>query len=267
VLHLILLAVIQGLTEFLPISSSAHLILLPGLTGQPDQGTLIDVAVHVGSLFAVTLYFRRDVGHMVLGAGHIVTGKKTEHSRLLWTLIIATIPTILAGAALYLTGMAGILRNLEVIGWAVLIFGLVLYEADRIGMRFKNVSDLTFKGALFIGFMQMLSLVPGTSRAGITITAARFMGYERSEAARYSMLLSIPTIGIIGVLATIELIATGGPYLQLSALFVMVLAFFAAYASIWFFMKLVNRIGLLPFTIYRVLLGGGLLIWVYFIAA
>jgi len=264
--HLILLAIVQGLTEFLPISSSAHLILLPGITGQEDQGLLIDVAVHVGSLFAVMVYFRRDVGHMFLGAGHILKRKKTEYSRLFGTLVVATIPTIFVGAILYLTGTTEILRNMEIIGWAVLIFGLILYEADRIGMRFKNITDMTVRGAIFIGLMQVLSLVPGTSRAGITITAGRFLGYERSEAARFSMLLSIPTIGIIGLLATVELIAAGGPYLQLSAFIVMVFSFIAAYASIWFFMRLVNRIGLLPFTIYRVVLGVGLLGYVYFIA-
>ncbi len=264
--QLILLAIIQGLTEFLPISSSAHLILLPVVTGLEDQGTLIDVAVHVGSLFAVMLYFRRDVGRLFIGFGQTIAQRKSEETRLFWTLVIATIPTVLAGAALYLTGTAASLRSMEVIGWTTLIFGLLLYESDRIGMRFKTLGDLTRRGAIFIGLMQVLSLIPGTSRTGITITAGRFMGYERVEAARFSMLLSIPTIGIIGILTGVELVRSGETILQQSALIAMVLSFLTAYGSIWFFMTLVNRMGLLPFTIYRVVLGLGLLSYVYFIA-
>ncbi len=264
--QLILLAIIQGLTEFLPISSSAHLILLPALTAMEDQGPLVDVAVHVGSLFAVLLYFHRDVVGLFRGLGHTAQRRQTDDSRLLWTLVIASLPTIAVGGLLYLSGITESLRSAEVIGWATLIFGILLYESDRIGMRFKNMGDLTMRGALFVGAMQVLSLVPGTSRTGITITAARFMGYERSEAARFSMLLSLPTIGIFGVLAAIELVRSGETVLQSSAMIAALLSFVAAYATIWFFMSFVNRIGLLPFTIYRVVLGAGLLIWVYFIA-
>lgn len=264
--QLILLAIIQGLTEFLPISSSAHLILLPELTGMEDQGPLIDVAVHVGSLFAVVLYFHRDVGSLFAGVGHTVRRRRTEESRLLWALILASLPTLAVGGILYFTGAVESLRSAEVIGWATLIFGLILYESDRIGMRFKNLSDLTIYGALIIGLFQVLSLIPGTSRAGITVTAGRFLGYERSEAARFSMLLSLPTIGVFGVLAALELWRTGEAILQTSALMAAALSFVSAYGAIWFFMTLVNRIGLLPFTLYRVVLGAGLLGYIYFIA-
>lgn len=263
--QLILLAIIQGLTEFLPISSSAHLILLPELTSMEDQGPLIDVAVHVGSLFAVLFYFHRDVLSLCVGLGHTAQGRSSEESRLFWTLIIATIPTVGAAVLLYYFDAIDNLRSIEVIGWATLVFGIVLFESDRIGMRFKNMTDLTLKGALFIGFMQALSLIPGTSRTGITVTAARFMGYERSEAARFSMLLSLPTIGAFGVLATLELIRSGESVMQSTALMAALLSFVCAYAAIWFFMRLVNRIGLLPFTIYRVVLGVGLLGYVYFV--
>ncbi len=263
--QLILLAIIQGLTEFLPISSSAHLILLPELTGMEDQGPLIDVAVHVGSLFAVMLYFHRDVGALASGAVHTVQRRSTAESRLLWALIIATIPTVAVGGVLYLTGAVDSLRSAEVIGWATLVFGILLFESDRIGMRFKNLSELSMMGAVVVGLFQVLSLIPGTSRTGITITAVRFLGYERSEAARFSMLLSLPTIGILGVLATLELLRTGEAVMQASALTAALLSFVTAYAAIWFFMSLVNRIGLLPFTIYRVILGAGLLVYVYFV--
>ncbi len=262
--QLILLALIQGLTEFLPVSSSAHLILLSSLTSFEDQGTLIDVAVHVGSLFAVIAYFRRDVLRLFAGLGHILARRQTADSKLLWALIIGTIPTVIVGALVYVSGAVDGLRSPLVIGWATLIFGVLLYESDRIGMRYKTAGKLTLRGALFIGLAQVLSLVPGTSRSGITITAGRFLGYERTEAARFSMLLSIPTIGMIGVLLGIELLRSGEPVLQTSALIVMALSFVTAYAAIWFFMSLVNRIGLLPFAIYRVVMGSGLLIWVYF---
>jgi undecaprenyl-diphosphatase len=263
--QLILLAIIQGLTEFIPVSSSGHLILLPGLTGLEDQGPLIDVALHVGSLAAVVLYFHRDVAGLFAGMGHTLQRRKTAESRLFWMLVLATIPTVAAGGVLYLTGMVDSLRSAEVIGWATLIFGILLYEADRIGMRYKNVNDLTFGGSIVVGLFQVISLIPGTSRAGITITAGRFLGLERSEAARFSMLLSIPTIGILGLLAAIELWRTGEVVLQTSAITAVLMSFVSAYAAIWFFMTLVNRIGLLPFTIYRVMMGGGILVWVYFL--
>lgn len=264
--QLILLAIIQGLTEFLPISSSAHLILLPEFMGLEDQGPLIDVAVHVGSLLAVVLYFHRDVAGLFAGAVHTVQRRRTAESRLLWALVIATIPTIAVGGVLYLTGAVESLRSAEVIGWATLIFGVLLYESDRIGMRFKSVSDITLFGAVVVGLFQVVSLIPGTSRSGITITAGRFLGLERSEAARFSMLLSLPTIGIFGVLAGIELMRSGEVVLQTNALIAAGLSFVSAYAAIWFFMALVNRIGLLPFTLYRVVMGLGLLGYVYFIA-
>lgn len=263
--QLILLAIIQGLTEFIPVSSSAHLILLPELLGLEDQGPLIDVALHVGSLAAVVLYFHRDVGGLFAGAAHTLQRRKTAESRLLWMLILATIPTIIVGGALYLTGVVDSLRSAEVIGWATIVFGILLFESDRIGMRYKNLSDLRFGGAIVVGLFQVLSLIPGTSRAGITITAGRFLGLERSEAARFSMLVSIPTIGILGVLAAIELLRTGETVLQTSALTAAIMSFVSAYAAIWFFMSLVNRIGLLPFTIYRVVTGAGILFYVYFV--
>jgi len=264
--QLILLAIIQGLTEFLPISSSAHLILLPELTDMQDQGPLIDVALHVGSLMAVVFYFHKDVAGLFAGAAHTLQRRRTQESRLLWALVLATIPTIAVGGVLYLTGVVESLRSAEVIGWATLIFGIVLYESDRIGMRFKNLSDMTIWGAIVVGLFQVLSLIPGTSRSGITITAGRFLGLERSEAARFSMLLSLPTIGAFGILAAIELFRSGETVLQASALTAAAMSFVSAYAAIWFFMSLVNRIGLLPFTIYRLVMGAGILTYVYFIA-
>lgn len=260
---LVLLAVIQGLTEFLPVSSSAHLILPSQLLGTADQGPLIDVAVHVGSLFAVMLYFRTEVMRLFRGVPDLVRIRMTDDARLLAFLIAATIPTILIGGLIYVSGLVELLRSAEVIAWATILFGLLLFEADRIGMRFKTMDDLTFRGALVIGLAQVLALIPGTSRAGITMTAGRFLGYERAEAARFSMLLSIPTIAAFGLLAGIELVRSGENALQADAVTAMVLSFAAAYASIWVFMSWVNRIGFAPFVIYRLLLGAALLWLVY----
>jgi undecaprenyl-diphosphatase len=260
---LVLLAVIQGLTEFLPVSSSAHLILPSQLLDVQDQGPLIDVAVHVGSLFAVMLYFRADVMRLFRGVPDLLSGRMSADAKLLAWLVAATIPTILIGGVLYKTGAIALLRSAEVIAWATILFGLLLFEADRIGGRFKVMDDLSFRGALVIGLAQMLALIPGTSRAGITMTAGRFLGYERAEAARFSMLLSIPTIAGFGLLAGIELAGAGETALQADAVTAMVLSFAAAYASIWLFMSWVNRIGFAPFVIYRLLLGAVLLWFVY----
>ncbi len=260
---LILLAIIQGLTEFLPISSSAHLILPSQLGLTPDQGTTIDVAVHVGSLFAVMVYFHKDVRLLIAGMWDAVRLKWTWGSKLFAFLSAATVPILIFGAIITVTGAEDMLRSAELIGWTSIIFGLLLYEADRIALRYKSVEDITWRGALTIGASQILSLLPGTSRSGITMTAGRFLGFERSEAARFSMLLAIPTILAIGGVKGIEVIQSGDSMLQSDVLWSAGLSFVAAYAAIWVFMSLVDRIGLLPFVIYRVVLGLGLLAFVY----
>lgn len=260
---LVLLAVIQGLTEFLPVSSSAHLILPSQLLGVPDQGPLIDVAVHVGSLFAVMLYFRADVLRLFRGVPDLLRLRMTGDARLLAWLIAATVPTVLAGLVLYKTGAVGALRSTEVIAWATIIFGLLLYEADRVGMRFKTMDQLSFRGVIFIGLAQVLALIPGTSRSGITMTAGRFLGYERTDAARFSMLLSIPTIAASGILVGIDLAQSGEASLQADAVTALLLSFATAFASIWVFMSWVNRIGFAPFVIYRLALGA-VLLWIVY---
>jgi undecaprenyl-diphosphatase len=263
--QLIILALIQGLTEFLPISSSAHLILLPELTEWPDQGPLIDVAVHVGSLFAVLAYFRKEAQALVRGAFDVLRQKLTPEARLALHLAIATVPVLVFGAILVALDVVDSLRSAEVIGWATILFGILLLEADRVGLKMKRMDDMTLRGALWIGLAQMLALIPGTSRAGITMTAGRFLGYTRTEAARFSMLLSIPTILAFGLVAAIDLAESGEAIAQQSAIIAMALSFVAAFASIWVFMALVERIGLLPFVLYRFVLGAGLLGYVYFI--
>ena len=264
--QLILLALVQGITEFLPISSSAHLILVPELTDWPDQGPLIDVAVHVGSLFAVMLYFRADVGKLILGGLDLLTLQFTARALPALYIILATIPVIIFGGVLYALDVVDHLRSIVVIGWSTIIFGLLLYEADRVSLGTKKVEDMTLSGAMWIGLAQALALIPGTSRSGITMTMGRFLGYSRTEAARFAMLLSIPTIAAFGLLAAIELAGSGEAVLQTQAAFAMALSFLSAYASIWIFMGLVERIGLAPFVIYRMALGGALLGYHYFVA-
>jgi len=261
-IEIVVLALVQGITEFLPISSSAHLILVPRLTDWPDQGLLVDVAVHVGTLGAVLLYFWRDVLRLVVGAGHLATLRRTPDSRLTLYLVLATVPVVVVGF-LAQDVVAGRFRSMALIGWTTLGFGLVLLLADRLGMRIRRLEHLTLGSALTIGLAQVLALVPGVSRSGITMTAARALGFERTAAARFSMLLSMPTIAGAGVLAGLELAERGDLALQRDAVLAAALAFVAALAAIAALMRWVERHSFTPFVAYRVALGAALLGWVY----
>src|SRR6056300_1468845 len=194
--HIIIVSLIQGITEFLPISSSAHLILLPNLTGLADQGPLIDAAVHIGTLIAVVVFFKAESllalrGLRDLGRGQLTTGE----SHLALALIIATIPAVILGLILKLTGASDAMRdNVGLIGITMLGFGIVLWFADTKHPEIRHSNSWTMKEAIILGLWQALALIPGTSRSGITITGARLLGYGRSEAARISMLMSIPVI-------------------------------------------------------------------------
>lgn len=262
--QLILVAVIQGLTEFIPVSSSGHLILLPGLTGLDDQGQLIDVAVHVGTLGAVVLYFWSDVRLGLVGLGRLIQGKvDTPGAELALRLIISTLPLAVVGAVLFFSGLSQSLRSITVIGWAMLIFGIVLYWADRTGSNEKNAKDWTLKEAILIGFWQTLSLIPGTSRSGITITGARRLGYGRSDAARIAMLMSIPAIIASGVL-----VGTGATFAADSAALrdcalAAAFAFVSALLALSLMMRLLRSVNYTPYVIYRIALGLVLLAWAY----
>ncbi len=263
-LQLAVLALVQGISEFLPISSSAHLILVPVFTGWPDQGLMIDIAVHVGTLGAVMVYFCRDVWRMIKGLGRLGNGAGDRDPGVQLTLhvVVATIPVVVAGAALAAVGLS-ILRSPVLIGWTMLGFGLLLYAADRVNMTIRKIEHMTLAHALFIGVAQALALIPGTSRAGITMTAARDLGYERTEAARFSMLLSIPAIAGAGVLTGVELFQTGDARLTFDAMIAAALAFGFAIAAIAVLMAWLRRSTFTPFAVYRLILGGGLLIWIY----
>ncbi|WP_422049338.1 undecaprenyl-diphosphate phosphatase, partial [Shimia sp.] len=188
--HIFLVAIIQGLTEFLPVSSSGHLILLSKLTPLPDQGLAIDVAAHLGTLGAVVIYFWADVRGAVAGLPRLATGKRdTPGARLAFLLIIATLPVIATGLLLKLSGVDEAMRSVAVIGWTMILFGLVLWWADRFGAQIKTEADWNLKDAWKIGLWQAIALIPGTSRSGITITGARQMGYARKDAAKLAMLM------------------------------------------------------------------------------
>jgi undecaprenyl-diphosphatase len=260
--HIVVLAVVQGLTEFLPISSSGHLVLVPIVTGWDDQGLAIDVAVHVGSLAAVVLYFRRDIAAIASGLLRLALGQRTPAAALAGHILLATLPIIGIGA--WVHAFAGdALRTVPVIGWTTLGFGLVLWLADRFGMTMRRLEHLTIAHAAFVGLAQVLALIPGTSRSGITMTAARLLGYERSEAARFSMLLSIPTIVAAGMLTSQDLYRAPSLALGIDALIAGVLAFVAALAAIAGMMRWLRHATFAPFVLYRVVLGIGLLAWFY----
>lgn len=261
--QLILLSLIQGITEFLPISSSGHLVFIPGLLGWKDQGILIDISFHVGTLFAVLIYFWRDVAKLFVGAGDIVRGRTSNESRMLFYLILATLPIVLVGFVFQQAGLVEHLRSVEVIGWTTLLFGILLYASDQSEVSVDRMERMTLRDAAIVGGAQVLSLIPGTSRSGITMTAARYLGFKRSEAARFSMLLSIPTILAAGLLTGLELYEGGDAQLTSDAFAAAILSFASALVAIWGLMNLVNRVGFLPFVIYRVVLGLGLLLWVY----
>jgi undecaprenyl-diphosphatase len=263
-LNLALIALIQGVTEFLPISSSGHLALFPALTGEQDQGLVIDVAVHVGTLVAVVAYFRRDVGRAALGGLHLVSGRvRTLEAGLALRLAVATLPVVLAGLALAAAGMTDIFRNVEVIAWATLIFGVVLWIADRRGGLARRAEGWTWRDAVLMGLAQAVALIPGTSRSGITLTAARALGYRRTDAARLAMLMSVPTILAAGLLTAKDLIDSGNVALGLDALIAAGLACVSALLALTVLMRMLKDWSLTPFVLYRLALGGALLVWLY----
>ena len=264
----IVLAAVQGITEFLPVSSSGHLILVPKLTGWPDQGLAIDVAVHVGTLAAVMLYFWRDIGGIagaVLRAGGQMANQRPldQEISLLIKLIIATLPVVVAGYWVNEPINEDLLRSVKIIGWTTLGFGLFLWLADKSNMTIRRLEHITYGGALVIGLFQILALLPGTSRAGITMTAARFLGVECQDAARFSLLLSIPVIIAAGSLKGWELFRSGNQALIDDALTVGGLAFLFALVAIAFLMFWLKRASFTPFVVYRVILGAALLYYAY----
>jgi undecaprenyl-diphosphatase len=263
IIQIVVLAVIQGVTEFLPISSSGHLLLVPALTGWADQGLLTDVMVHMGSFLAVVVYFWRDCTKLLAGTIDLLRGRVTAWGRLAMLIALATIPAILFGIFLEFVGFMDWVRHKpEVVAWNAIIFGILMYICDRFGLSTRRMADMSIAPALIIGVAQALAIIPGTSRSGITMTAARALGFERPEAARFAFLLGIPAIAGAGLLKLGDAVATGAP-VTFAMILTMVLTFFVALATITVLMRLVRHMSFLPFAVYRVLLGAGLLGLIY----
>ena len=255
----LLIAIVQGITEFLPISSSGHLILIPYLTDFPDQGPLIDVAVHIGSLLAIILYFRKDVMGLAQGGFAAVgIGDNPHQRRLFWYVLAGTIPAVALGLFLKLGGYLESFRTTDLVAINLIVYGILLGLADRFGRQEKTYDDLTLRDAVLVGLAQALALIPGTSRSGSTMTAARALGYHRVEAARFSFLLAIPAVAGAGLLAALDL-ADATAQMQQDAIVTGLLTFFAALATMMFLMNFLKRASMLVFVVYRVALGAALL--------
>ncbi len=254
------LAVLQGLTEFLPVSSAAHLILLPVLTGWEDQQLAFDIAVHVGTLAAVVFYFRRDLQQMTREWGHSITkGRTTPTARLAWGLLLATVPVGIGGLLLK-SVVEHHLRSPLFLAIGLIVFGLVLSWTDWRRRGERDEYDLTWAGMLFIGCAQVLALFPGTSRSGITIAAALMLGLSREGASRFSFLLSIPVIFLAGALQTWQLTRTPVAVDWTPLIIGAAIAAVTAYLCIHYFLVLIRRIGMQPFVVYRILLGVALIV-------
>ncbi len=270
-LHVFILALVQGITEFLPISSSGHLVLaweafdlaawdVPEET--QAQRIIIDVAAHLGTLFAVLIYFRRDVGDMVIGLLRAVGGQRSAGGRLALHVVLATLPLVLVGL-LAKDLVTEHLRDKTVVAVATIVFGVLLYAGDQIGMTVRRLEHLTLGSVVLIGCAQVLALVPGTSRSGITMTAARFCGLERTDAARFSLLLAVPAILGAATLSGYDLYRIGDLQVGLDAVVAAVIAFVVALAAVDLMMRWLRHASFTPFVIYRLWLGGVLLYLIY----
>jgi undecaprenyl-diphosphatase len=261
-LQIFILAAVQGLTEFLPISSSAHLILAPLVTGQKDQGLAFDVAVHVGTLAAVIIYFRQEIWHISSDffRSWIDPQARSRESRLGWMIIIATLPVAVFGF-LMKPYIETVFREPIVIAATTIGFGILLLLADQLGKRQKDEYSLRWSHAVVIGLFQAIAIIPGTSRSGATMTAGLMLGLTREAAARFSFLISIPTIIASGSLLGVDLAQSTTPVDWISIALGTFLAFITAYLCIHFFLSFIEKIGMLPFVIYRFLLGGLILVF------
>ncbi|MBA1146153.1 undecaprenyl-diphosphate phosphatase [Ectothiorhodospiraceae bacterium WFHF3C12] len=258
--QIVVLALIQGITEFLPISSSAHLILVPVLTQWPDQGLAFDLAVHAGTLTAVVGYFHRDVGVLTAdGLRSLAQRRHVGQSRLAWAVVIGTIPVGLAGL-FFDDFIETSLRSAEVIAATTLGFGVLLGIADRRADRStRTLETLTWRDAVLVGLAQALALIPGTSRSGITMTAGLFANFSRRAAARFSFLLAIPVTALAAGLKLVEAFTEDSPVAWDGFLVGYLLSAVVALAVIHFFLALLERFGFMPYVIYRLGLGAGLL--------
>ena len=258
-LHAIVLGVVQGLTEFLPISSSGHLVFIPEFLGWPDQGLAFDVMVHIGTLVAVVIYFRKKIW-MIIKAVFSRGGNETmrQNRSLGWLIALSIVP---AGIVGFFFGdqIEGAFRSAAVIGWGLIGWGILLYGADLFARRAKKrkeLQDLRWPHALIIGTAQAIALIPGTSRSGITMTAGLFSTFTKKAAAEFSFLMSIPIIALAGALKVLELVQNGAAGVNVDALVIGAIASaVSGFFAIWGLLKIIERWSFLPFALYRVVVG------------
>ena len=263
-LHIFILSAIQGITEFLPISSSGHLQILPVLTNLEKQPLIIDISVHLGTLGGVIIYFYKDIIKLLNSFPSLIKGRKSSEANTLIMIIIATVPITILGGVIWITDTVYIFRNIEIIAWATLGFGLLLYISDRFFLTVRNIESINFFQALIFGLAQVIAIIPGTSRSGIVITFARFFGYNRVDAAKFAMLLSIPAIILPGIVSVFELIESRNIQLQYDFLISFFISFIFSLIAIFILMKWIKNSSFSPFAFYRIIIGAMLLIWIYY---
>ena len=241
--EVIILSIIQGITEFLPVSSSAHLILVSRYFNFTNENLILDVSLHMGSLFAIIFYFKRELFNFI------------NNKKLFLKIILSSVPVMIIGFILVKLNLLDHLRNFKVIGWSTIIFGIFLYFCDRLKIEKSLDKDLNYTTALYIGFFQILSLIPGVSRSGITMSGARFFNFSRVDSVKISFLLSIPTLGAASLFNIQKLITENSFYISSLNLLAIFLSFFFSYMSIKFLIKFLQKFSLTSFVIYRIILG------------
>lgn len=250
-IEIFILSLIQGVTEFLPVSSSSHLILISKYFNFDNQGLSIDVSLHIGSFVAVIFYFKKEIVNFV------------SNKIIFFKILISSIPVMIVGFFLVETGIIEKIRNIKIIAFTTIIFGILLYISDKFKLEKNLEKNFTYKSALFIGFLQILSLVPGVSRSGIAITAARLLNFKRVDAGKISFLISIPILGAVSIFGIKNLITSddlGFTYMNVISIIV---SFFFSLITIKYFLSYINKFNLNIFVYYRIILGLGLIILTY----
>ena len=250
-IEILLLSLIQGITEFIPVSSSSHLILASNFIGFKDQSLLVDVSMHIGSFLAVIVYFYKDILNFF------------QNKELFFKIILSSIPVMLVGFFLVKSNLIAELRNFKTIGWMTLVFGILLYYSDKYKLEKKIGKDFTFKAAFIIGFFQVLSLIPGVSRSGISITAARLLNFQRFDAVKISFLLSIPTLAAVSIYGIKNILSSDDINFSILNLSSILLSFIFSYLTIKYFINYIKEFNLNIFVYYRISLGMLLLILAY----
>tara|TARA_B100000965_G_C19369476_1_gene659654 strand:- start:29 stop:829 length:801 start_codon:yes stop_codon:yes gene_type:complete len=258
-LPIFILGIIQGITEFLPISSSGHLVVAGKFLDFKQQSLLIDVSLHLGTLGAVIVYFSRETKILLMNIHCIFQNKSDEQTLFTRHIITATAPIVIIGGIIFLFGVADIFRNLQIIALATILFGILLYFADVKSNDGIKLKDLTMQKSFLIGIFQILSIIPGTSRAGIVYTGSRFLNLNRVEAARFSMILSIPVIILSSAIPIIQLLKTPTQEHLVLSIIGFIISFIVAYFSIDLLLKWLKSHSMTPFVIYRIILGSILL--------